>query len=218
MRGDSTYTLIVGRDGVSITGTDSVVTVRFAECAVMLVWPDGGRMLIGHDGVTVRVEPTMFEIDAATLASLDAGVPADVVVRQSARNPDAIPQPAAQPLRASNNEPGLRGAGQGLKSSADPNGLRRDVVKPPVAGEAPTAGAPVRFRGLKIVGLVISAIFLTVCGIGSAISTQQQLSGASSVDPETPGWAIAFVLALFWFATAFFGLSTLLLSRRLRRR
>ncbi|MFJ3925735.1 M16 family metallopeptidase [Streptomyces sp. NPDC090022] len=91
---DREVALLVGSDGVSLTGPgDSRITVRYAECSLMNVYPDGGRHLIGHDGFTLAVEPALHGITAAELAPLDAGVPPTAVVRMPPRDPDRIPRP-----------------------------------------------------------------------------------------------------------------------------
>ncbi|MFL5994651.1 MAG: M16 family metallopeptidase [Streptomyces sp.] len=72
--------LVVGDDGVSLTvrgrdGGDLAVTVPYRACAAVLSWPDGGRRLIGTDGLAVAVEPGLHGVDAHTMAALDAAVP-----------------------------------------------------------------------------------------------------------------------------------------------
>ncbi|MFC8512611.1 hypothetical protein [Streptomyces sp. NPDC057257] len=72
--------LVVGDDGVSLTvrerdGSDAAVTVPYRACAAMLSRPDGGRRLIGADGLAVAVEPGLHGVDAHTMAALDAAVP-----------------------------------------------------------------------------------------------------------------------------------------------
>ncbi|MGH1555891.1 hypothetical protein ACRAWF_40865 [Streptomyces sp. L7] len=69
--------LVVGDDGVSVTvrgrdGGDLAVTVPYRSCAAVLSWPDGGRRLIGTDGLAVSVEPGLYGVDAHTMAMLDA--------------------------------------------------------------------------------------------------------------------------------------------------
>jgi len=93
MRNDATHALVVGPTGVSITSPGGAATVHFDQTAVLLAWSDGGRMLIGHDGISCAVEPTLYPIDSAALARLDAAVPRGTVVRLPARDPQAIPQP-----------------------------------------------------------------------------------------------------------------------------
>jgi predicted Zn-dependent peptidase len=94
--------LVVGDDGVSLTaragdGTESAVTVRYGSCAAVLSWPDGGRRLIGTDGLIVDVEPGLYGVDAHTMAALDAAVPPAAVVWLPPRQQPPKPQAAAAP-------------------------------------------------------------------------------------------------------------------------
>ncbi|MFI6401354.1 insulinase family protein [Streptomyces sp. NPDC050548] len=99
--------LVVGDDGVSVTvrgrdGSDLAVTVPYRSCAAVLSWPDGGRRLIGTDGLAVAVEPGLYGVDAHTMAMLDAAVPPHARVqlppRQSAPRAEA---PASAPAAGS---------------------------------------------------------------------------------------------------------------------
>lgn len=90
---DRDTTLLVAHDGLSVVRPNCRLTVRYAECSLMQVYPDGGRHLVGHDGFSITVEPTLFGITAAELAPVDAGVPPAVVVRMPPRDPSRIPQP-----------------------------------------------------------------------------------------------------------------------------
>ncbi|MFZ3472372.1 M16 family metallopeptidase [Streptomyces sp. 4.24] len=94
MRGDGLVSLVVAREGISLAGTDGPVTIRYEDCVLMQVFPDGGRALVGDDGFSLAVEPTLFRITEADLGPLDAGVPAAAVVRMPPRAPEQIPRPA----------------------------------------------------------------------------------------------------------------------------
>lgn len=85
--------LVVGPEGASLVAARSMATVRYDQCAAVLGWPDGRRMLIGHDSVIVTVEPTMYDGARAALPVIDAAVPAHLRVVMPAREPSAIPQP-----------------------------------------------------------------------------------------------------------------------------
>jgi zinc protease len=85
--------LVVGTDGVSIVEDTDVATVRYEDLSAMLAWPDGGRLLVGADGITVRVEPTLFAGAGAAIPAIDARVPAAARVDHPPRNPDQIPRP-----------------------------------------------------------------------------------------------------------------------------
>jgi hypothetical protein len=73
--------LIVGDDGVSLVQGPTVSTVVFAECAALLAWPDGTRMLIGNDGVACEVRPTRYALGIDAVMRLDTFVPPDRTVR-----------------------------------------------------------------------------------------------------------------------------------------
>ncbi|MFI5620636.1 M16 family metallopeptidase [Streptomyces sp. NPDC051567] len=92
--GEKGVALLVSAEGVSMVRPGSQVTVRYAACSLMQVYPDGARHLVGHDGFTLTVEPALHGITAAELAPLDAGVPPAVVVRMAARDPESVPRPA----------------------------------------------------------------------------------------------------------------------------
>jgi zinc protease len=86
--------LVVGADGCSVTAPDGASTVRFAGCAAMLAWPDGGRRLIGTDGRTVTVEPTMFAgLAPEVVAAIDAAVGPHRTLPQPARRAEEVPRP-----------------------------------------------------------------------------------------------------------------------------
>ncbi|MFF0721978.1 M16 family metallopeptidase [Micromonospora sp. NPDC003816] len=85
--------LRVGPDGISYLGDGGPLTVRYADCAAMLAWPDGARQLIGHDAIVLHVEPTLYDLRPPGLGVLDAAVPADRQVAMPPRDPEQIPQP-----------------------------------------------------------------------------------------------------------------------------
>jgi predicted Zn-dependent peptidase len=87
--------LVIGAEGVSLVVAAGARTVRFADCAVALAWPDGARQLIGYDAISLGIEPTLFTAQPADLAAIDGGLDPAVVVPMPARRPEAIPQPAA---------------------------------------------------------------------------------------------------------------------------
>lgn len=87
--------LVVGPAGVSLTGAGQSATVRYDACAAVLTWPDGGRRLVGTDGICVQIDPGCFAVDTHTLAGVDAAVPPQAVVRMPAR-----PAPSGGPGRA----------------------------------------------------------------------------------------------------------------------
>ncbi|MER8030887.1 insulinase family protein [Streptomyces bauhiniae] len=115
-RGDTA--LVVGADGVSLTGrtaggSERAVTVHYRACAAVLSWPDGGRRLVGTDGLTVEVEPGLYGIDAHTMAALDAAVPPHAVVHLPPRQqPQSAARRPEQAAAGSGTAPAPRTWGQ----------------------------------------------------------------------------------------------------------
>lgn len=91
-------TLTVAREGVTLVTARSRITVRYAECSLMQVYPDGGRHLVGHDGFTLTVEPSRFGITQADLAPLDEAVAPSAVLAMPPRTPrpTAVRTPAPE--------------------------------------------------------------------------------------------------------------------------
>jgi len=92
--GGAEVRLIVGQQGVSLAGgEDDYLTVMFDQCAAMLAFPDGGRRLVGYDGISVAVEPTVLENAGQAVPYIDSRIHPDLRVDMPARDPDEIPQP-----------------------------------------------------------------------------------------------------------------------------
>ncbi|MFC0432980.1 pitrilysin family protein [Kutzneria buriramensis] len=91
------FKLILGYEGVSMVSPHGVLTVLYAECVLMQCWPDGARRLIGADGVSVSIEPNVYDVPADTIAGIDELVPDERKAWQPARSPDRIPQRPVPP-------------------------------------------------------------------------------------------------------------------------
>ncbi|MFI9366909.1 M16 family metallopeptidase [Kitasatospora sp. NPDC053057] len=87
--------LVISSEGVSLVDAEGALTVRYDSCAAMLSWPDGGRRLIGTDGIALELEPGCFAVDVQSLATVDAAVPAAAVVRMPARGARPAPNAGA---------------------------------------------------------------------------------------------------------------------------
>ncbi len=87
--------LVVGDTGVTVVhAEDEYATVTYDACSAALAYPDGGRLLIGHDAVVVRVEPGLFEGAGTALPGIDAHTGSrGLRVEMPARDPDDIPRP-----------------------------------------------------------------------------------------------------------------------------
>lgn len=91
----SAETIARSVEGLSLVQEDAVWTVRRDSVAGVLRWPDGGRVLVGDDGVRVRVEPSLWEGGTALVEHVDAVFPAGVVVPMAPRPPGALPRPTS---------------------------------------------------------------------------------------------------------------------------
>lgn len=107
------HRLVVGDTGVSVVCGDDVSTVTYDACSAALAYPDGGRLLIGHDAVLVRVEPTLYEGAATALPAIDAAV-APYRVTMQARDPEDIPRSGDRGHRAAGVDDGEAVGSRGL--------------------------------------------------------------------------------------------------------
>ncbi|MEV4346046.1 insulinase family protein [Actinoplanes sp. NPDC049596] len=87
--------LIIGPEGVTLVREGTPATVRFDACAIVRAWPDGARYFVGHDGIVVAIEPTLWSGVTGALPWLDSHIPAGLRVDQPPRDPARIPQPVA---------------------------------------------------------------------------------------------------------------------------
>jgi zinc protease len=92
--------VVLGEEGATVIDGESVATVRFAECLVMLAWPDGARQLIGPDAIAVRLEPTLHHGLPAAIPAVDARIPPHLRVLMPARSAGQIPVPQPRPVAA----------------------------------------------------------------------------------------------------------------------
>lgn len=84
--------LVIGEEGVSLVRGRAVDTVRYAQCAALLKWPDGARQLISRDAVTIRIEPTLWRMKNHG-AQLDDMVTADRSAFLPIRPDETVPRP-----------------------------------------------------------------------------------------------------------------------------
>jgi zinc protease len=91
---DAELSFVAGERGVSLIGDGSAATVWYDECAVLLAWPDGARRFVGHDGIQVHFEPTLFPNGHAVVPALDARVRHELRATMPSRDPQRIPVPS----------------------------------------------------------------------------------------------------------------------------
>jgi len=103
-RADPKSAVIIGEKSVSVRMPDGVITVEYDRCAALLMVPDGARMLQGHNGWRVTIEPNeLHRVTPEVIAKIDRSVSADRHVPLPAREPSEIPvrsNPALAVLRA----------------------------------------------------------------------------------------------------------------------
>ena len=71
--------LVVGRDGVTITIDDRRVTIYFDRCEAMTRWPDGTRQIYGSDGFGAQFRPGEWVDGESAAVAIDAAL-GDVTV------------------------------------------------------------------------------------------------------------------------------------------
>ena len=89
---DAAARLVIGDAGLTLMTESSTQTVRRVQVAALAQWEDGGRVLIGNDGVHVPLEPTVWRRGRRAVGLLDALVPASLTVPLGARPSDSIPR------------------------------------------------------------------------------------------------------------------------------
>ncbi|WP_344137573.1 insulinase family protein [Luedemannella flava] len=83
--------LVIADDGVTVESRGGPRTVLFDACSGVLAWPDGGRHLVGRDGIQVRIEPTLYVAGVKAVAALDARLPTGLTIAMPTRAADEIP-------------------------------------------------------------------------------------------------------------------------------
>ncbi|WP_279578980.1 hypothetical protein [Fodinicola feengrottensis] len=190
---DSQTALIIGDQGVSLDTPNGTVTVLYNECAAMLSRPDGGRRLVGLDGMSVNLEPTLFYPDVRAWAYLDSRVPPQVVVPLPARAAQDVPRPEPQGTPV----PGV------TSPTAYPTG--------PASPARPPEKKP---SVLEKITLVILAVVTAVLVCAGGLSTL----GVASGDGGPTDAGVWFVVGAVWCLAAIVALPLIVLARRAFRR
>lgn len=90
---DTDASMTVGPMGVTLRESGSALTVLHSATAALGVWDDGGRVMIGEDGIRLAIEPTMWRDGGAAVAVLDSAVAPEVVIPFGSRPPESVPKP-----------------------------------------------------------------------------------------------------------------------------
>ena len=112
---DPSVRLLVSNAGVSLVrGSSPPGTVLFDECVAVLAWPDGARRLIGPDGITVPVEPTLYAPVDGLVAFIDERTPPGVRIDRPSRDPAEVPAPPVPEVSATTSVPARRSTTRGV--------------------------------------------------------------------------------------------------------
>ena len=127
----------------------------------MLAWPDGARRLVGYDGISVTVEPTLFDVEPVRLAPIDAAIPAEVRVTMPARSQEEIPVPRESSVASTQKQ-----AGGGLGSTAK---IVLTLVGLALVVAVITAIVESSMSGSQVIGAItrVACIALVVGGFGA---------------------------------------------------
>ena len=100
--------LTVGTSGVGVSLDGSANSVLFDELAGVYAHGDGRRVLIGDDGWSITVEPTLWRRGGRAVEELDARVPKGLVMPFPARDADDLPRPLGLLGQLRHHAPKLR--------------------------------------------------------------------------------------------------------------
>ncbi len=158
--------IVIGPDGVSLIRGDDVATVRFDACSIVRAWPDGARHFVGHDGIMVVFEPTLFAGAHGALQWLDARIPRHLRVGHPPRDPADIPQPETPFQPAAAAAPQQPAGGKAL-------GVVGLVVLIPITlilvGFASLLAIAVVADGEEVAGFTILIVILLALAAGGGI-------------------------------------------------
>jgi len=213
--------LIVSDKGVTLdSGKGSTWTVPFDQCVGIETYPDGLRVVVSVTGVTVSIEPTLYQglTPALTAALVDARVPGDRLIPMPPRRPSDIPAPpepeavpqqyAAAPAPGAPMPPGF----------TPPPGvpMQSGVPMPPVVGAHPypqtyaqgmppvynPMGQPKKKTGMIALFIVLAVVF----GVATLICLLLLLMMLGDSDPGAATARIVFsvLLALMGIPTIIF--------------
>jgi hypothetical protein len=145
----------------------------------MLSWPDGGRRLIGTDGLTVEVEPELYGVDARTMAAIDAAVPAAAVVQLPPRqNP-----PRRDPGAGTGAIAAAREKAAAARASAGSGSSRSSADSASAA--APPQAARIRRTAGQTVAVVLFGI---LSGLFAFLALAFTVFGADDPETSTGEW------------------------------
>lgn len=98
----------VTADRVQVGAAGEYRSVRVADVAGMLVFPDGARDILSADGWNIRVEPTLWARGYTLTQRIDEVIPDSLHIPMAGRTPDHVPKPLRPPALVRHTVTGLR--------------------------------------------------------------------------------------------------------------
>ncbi|MFI9486386.1 insulinase family protein [Promicromonospora sp. NPDC052451] len=156
---DTDATVVVGEEGATLRAGRSRQTVRFADTAALLAYPDGGRLLVGLDGAEIPFEPTLHDdLTAARVSALvDAHVPADRVV--------PVPRSGA-PERPARQQTNAAAAARAARETQE-----KSMMQTAGAIATDTGRMVFELGKIALVGLLVLLMLAGVVGVVFAVVT-----------------------------------------------
>ncbi len=88
-----------GTEGVTVVENGTTWTVRFDTLAVAFQYGDGGLALVGGNGASIALEPTLWRDGERVCREVRRSVPRDLLVQRPARSPSELPRPVTTRLQ-----------------------------------------------------------------------------------------------------------------------
>jgi hypothetical protein len=158
------------------------VNVDYRQCAGVLAWSDGSRVLYGNDGFVVRLLPWQWQDGAKAVAEVDAGLdPALVVDMGEGSGPPPAPSPTAAPAPAG-------GLSRGVKRVLAVLALALVGMLALVMPFTSTTLRPTEIDGVEAAAVPVDGSGYVRCG-GSALAVLRGGADVPDSGPVTPAIA-----------------------------
>jgi hypothetical protein len=142
--------LVASTEGLTLDqGEGRRSTVRFASCRVNLAWPDGRRVIVSPEGISLTIEPTLWQSGKDIVELIDRST-AHVRVTRPAREDGTIPKPPA-PTAPSPTPPSSPPSHRGrITEPATTTGPAASEHRPAAAFAYDSSGRPLNQFGTAI--------------------------------------------------------------------
>ncbi|MDR2564614.1 MAG: hypothetical protein LBC97_00880, partial [Bifidobacteriaceae bacterium] len=178
--------LVLGAEGVSITGPDGSGSVYYRDCVAVGAYPDGGRLLVSRRGNMMRVEPNLWAMEPAAIHQIDAAVGTGLLARLPARDPDEIPErPPPMPTVA---VPPAVGVGSG----PPPGYPGQFQALPPIPPRRPSTVG----RVFAVFGIVAFSILMVMMLATDVMIVQEMIAEGRTAPKRAAAIFVAMIAGL----------------------